>query len=66
MIEDIRDVSPGQPISASTFNTLLREVQRLSNLQVESPLEMHVGPGGNTITLSVNVNPFLIRIDSNQ
>lgn len=64
-IENIPDVSAGDPISARVFNTLLRAVQRLSNLSVESPLEMHDVAGGLVLGLSVNVNPFLVRINSN-
>lgn len=63
-IQDLKDVQPGQVISAQTFNTLLHEVQRLSNMSVEAPLEMQQGPGGPCFNLGIEVNPFAIRIAS--
>jgi hypothetical protein len=64
-MESLQDVVPGQVISARMFNTLLHQVQKLSNLSVESPMEMTDGPGGPCINLGIEVNPFNVRIDSN-
>jgi hypothetical protein len=50
MMERIKEVREGDPISAETFNTLVREVMRLSNLTVDAPLELHQGPGGPCIS----------------